>query len=269
MVKVLQLAQAGIENAKDLYRWRLFAHICTILIGMVGIFVPDTWAIALGILALITEGTAWFLNYYGNESHTLGRKGLRRAILMDAYGTSETTLDIADLKRKFGTSLTSKAEVRDVSDYYGSTLPQGNERFRENLQESAFWSSHLFGKAGYISLVRFILFVIASFIIISATAPYLSGEELSRFFQVVILFLSFLPASEELRNMFSWWSASAQTLSVRDRLEGANLDEAEQLLTIFGDYVAAVEAAPPIPTSLHKRERNMLNRLWSEYKSRT
>lgn len=267
MANVLQLSRASIESAKHLYMGRLLAHICTLVVGAVSIFSPDSWALPLGLIALLTEGTAWLLNYYGNEAHTLGRKGLRRAILIDSFGTSDTTLDIAKFKQVFSAAITKKAEEMDMSDYYGSILSSGIERFRENLQESAFWSSYLFKKTFTRSLLRFIGFLIASFVIILATAPYMSGEATTMFFRVVILFLSFLPASEEFRDMFSWWSASHQTASVRDRLESADLEEKEQLLTIFGDYIAAVESAPPIPTALHKKDRTRLNALWQEFKN--
>ncbi len=267
MAKVLALSRAGIENAKTFYRWRLFFHICTLCIGVAGIFVPDNATYLLAVFALITEGIAWILNYMGDQSHTLSRQGLRRAILLDAFGVSDATLDIANFKRRFSKAVETKAEYMDMSTYYGSVLPFGIERFREDLQESAFWSSHLFGKAAINSLIKFIVFVVASFAIIFFTAPYISGANSSLFFRVIILFLSFVPASEEFRNLFAWWDASKQTGSVRDRLEHVDLEAKEQLLTAFGDYIAAVETAPPIPTSLHKKDQERLNRLWQEFKN--
>ncbi len=266
MAKVLQLSRASIENAKNLYRGRLVAHLVTLAIGGAGIFTPDSWALPLGLLALVSEAVAWILNYYGEESHTLGRKGLRRAILMDSFGTSDATLDIVNFKRMFGSSTTAKAEQMDLSRYYTSTLDKGIERFRENLQESAFWTAHLFKKAFVRSLLRFLFFFLVSFAIVLATAPYLTGQSVSMFFRVIVLFLSFVPASEELRNMLAWWAASHDAATVRDRLEGADLDAKEQLLMIFGDYVSAVESAAPIPTAVHKKDHERLNKLWEEFK---
>lgn len=266
MVKVLQLSRASIENSKSLYAGRLAAHVFTLAIGITGIFTSDSWALPLGLLALVSEATAWILNYYGEQSHTLGRKGLRRAILIDSFGTSDATLDIVNFKRMFGTSTTAKAGQMDMSHYYSSTLDKGIERFRENLQESAFWTAHLFKKAFVRSLLRFLFFFVVSFVIVLATAPYLTGQSVSMFFRVIVLFLSFVPASEELRNMLAWWEASQDAGTVRDRLEDADLDAKEQLLTIFGDYVSAVESAPPIPTAVHKRDHERLNALWEEFK---
>ena len=277
------LAKAGSSVAQFYFKSRRLAHFGALGVALVTLFVPEFFAYGLAVVALLIEALAWWLRYKGEHYHRLSRELIRWARLENAFGKlRESALYITDLRHSFGGKLEQKAMQLDQKfynedGYYTSDKSQGNVRFLENLQESAFWSKHLyaiaaqrtFGLVGLASLaVIVIVFFIAPFI---ASVTPASSWELLLTPKLAMIFWA-LVISDELGSALAWQGAAAGSDEVDrhlDKIRASDQPSQEILLAVLGNYSVATAAAPPIPTHIYESQRTHLNKLWDQRMGRS
>ena len=69
--------------------------------------------------------------------------------------------------------------------------------------------------------------------------------------------------------MLDWREAARLVESVDRRLEKLNQGDDESLLAIWGDYNAAVEKVPVVPTQVYTNQKARLNELWAQRQAAT
>src|SRR5207244_2412508 len=107
MPSSLALALVALEEAKRRFRWRLCAHLGTLTVALVGIFLPHQVEYFAAVVALVSEGAAWCFHHSALEWHALGREAMRRALVEAGLGEALATEELADLRRRFGRSATA------------------------------------------------------------------------------------------------------------------------------------------------------------------
>lgn len=145
---LLELATAEQENAKrHLYqlvpRWQALAAFVVV----VTLFVPLPWAYFLGIIVLGVQALVWKLRGSALGLHRRAEEARRRALLMDTLGEDGDALDVADIRASMSKRACREAAKLDRTGYWASDAVQGPERLLASLQESAFWSRHLYAAA--------------------------------------------------------------------------------------------------------------------------
>lgn len=266
---LLALSRAEFEEAKEQFHRRYWAHGIALVAGVIALFVPAPTAYLLAVVALIAESAAWWFRYQGNNLQGIAEEGKRQALLIDAFGGVQEHFEVADIRRRISTGAYKKAAGFEDPDYYASKEPQGPARLRDNLQESAFWSKHLYAAASRRASRNFALLLLAVLLLALVALPLTSGNIPLAIARTLVVFLEFLAASDELGRALSWKAAATQVEAVDRRLEGIDVCSGVPTLSVFADYSVATAAAPPIPSDVNRKEGERLNCLWAERTSRS
>lgn len=268
------LAKAGSEIAQLYFSRRRIAHFGALGASLILLFLSNPIIVyGLTTIALLIEIVAWWLRYQGEYYHRLSREIIGLARLEDAFGKQGDSLYTTDLLYRFGKGLEQRARQLDKifsnkGGYYTSDQSQGEARFVENLQESAFFSKHLYNVAArrtfkLVGLVS--LFVILSVFLIAPVA--LPHEKIILIPKLALILLAFV-ISDELGSAIAWKTAADCSEEVDQYLEKVKQSNLSQvvMLTMLGNYVTATAAAPPIPKHIYELERERLGKLWNDRK---
>jgi len=186
---------------------------------------------------------------------------------MDAYGSSES-IDASDLRASFSDTIHTRAGPFETSQYYASTQPPGPARLRELLQESAFFSKHLFAAASSRALFLGMLPMVGLIAAIVLAAPFSDPSITVLLTRLLVGVLSLLISADELGHAISWHANGQLANRVDHALDAVKLDRVDALMAAFADYGVATSTAPPIPTDLYESMRDRLNRSWQERMSK-
>ena len=200
--------------------------------------------------------------HLADRRHSLAEEGRRRALLADGLGTSTDELALRDLRVKFSKGAEQTAPAHEDASYYASDATPGPARLRAAMQESAFWSRHLYGAAakaaGLVSGILLVLVLVALLIVIGTN----SANATVAVARIGVLFLSFLVFSDFATQALSWFEAAAKSNDVYLRLQAEDLEGVAAALAVFGDYSVATATTPPIPTVLYKQRHDHIEKAW-------
>lgn len=267
MTTLLALSRAEFELVNRLHRYRLAAHVITLVVSAGALFVREPIAYVCSVAAFVTEAIAYVVRQMASERQSHASEAMRRARLMDALGHTAEPLDLADIRAGFSKRTEKAASGHEDPSYYATTASVGPKRLVEILQESAFWSKHLYEAASVRGLILWsaVLVVVLGTIVFGM--PFFSPNLLLNLARAAALFLAFVSATDGLTRALEWRSAAKRTGCVDRRLEHVSGAEQEPLLAVFADYSVITAAAPPIPPSIYKAERTRLNELWRDRKN--
>lgn len=213
---------------------------------------------------LILQIGAMAIASHARSIHELSREAQRRALLQDALGVTSEVFDEIELRRAIGSKVKHySVENLTVPDpYYSSRKKSGPERFKENLQESVFYTRDLLNAefalmlGGAISSGLFLL-VVGLIILMSEliTDKITAGA--------AILTMTLLTIETSMTAL-SARRASQLLHSVDRRLEHSDAASLSSLLATFADYAVATAIAPPLSTKRYKKRRDELNGLWEK-----
>jgi hypothetical protein len=276
---LLALAQAGLDKAKRLFLWRLGAHGATLAFAVIGAVaayhsteggqdqkaIYEAVEIIAAVLAVGTEFAALFLHHRAVEMHSLGRRAMRRVMLLDALSPGEAAASEAEFRHHFDDGVCRQAvaaleaDRERISEYYWSKKPCDEARLRDHLYESAIFSHHLYTAAWQFSSVCLLVLLVPG-IAVPLLLWHRPGLLVVR---VVLAMAAFLPACQELDHMLLYRLVARELSQLIKRVEALYAAPAgaikpdPHLLAEFGDYSAATTAAPPIRTvvyrALHER----------------
>lgn len=241
---------------------RLFEYLILVTALTSIAIARDTFVLA-GTLASLLLTIAWqTAAFLGRRSHSIAERARRAVILEAGLGISLTGKAYSDLFAAF-TAKQKQVERHGDQEFYASDQPKGPKRLAEILEESAFWSKHLFqataraawwrlGVAGVISVTCLALLPLlreTSVAVLWATA--------------ICVVLTWLVTGSMGSGAVAYALAAREVDDIEARLAAAPATP-EGILPILGDYNAVVQAAPTIPSAVYKRMRPRLNQLWTE-----
>jgi hypothetical protein len=258
---LLALSRAEQEVSKRAFTRSRFAHLATLAVTLVTLFLTGTAAYYLALLALLTELAAWTFRFRGERLHGLAEEGRRRALLADALARPDSVLALRELRTSFTRRAERLAPKYDDEDYYATKREAGLDRLCSELRESAFWSRHLYRLAWQVTLgfaLALIMLVLIALLVVIGAGSSDASLQVAR---VGVIFLSFLVFSDALTQALAWWDASEHSHDVYCRLQNG-LQETATALAVFGDYSVATATTPPIPTLLYAIEKPRLGRAW-------
>jgi hypothetical protein len=266
MASLLALSNAELEEAKRRFRYRNWANVGTLIAGLAALFVPPTITYLFAFIALVSQAVAWWCRYRGTQMQGIAEEARRRALLIGALGAVHEPVDTVDIRQKLSKRAEDRADEFENPNYYTTMEPTGPVRFRDSLQESAFWSKHLYAAAANrafaISAVLFITVLLIAFLVL----PLASGSVQLLVARTLVVALGFITAYDEFGRGLAWRTAAVQAEAVDRRLERLDINSVEPALGVFGDYSVATATAPPIPTALYKKRQNRLNKGWEDRK---
>jgi len=267
MASVLALSRAESANAKRMSRWALWAHALTVVLAFAALVLDAPWVYWLAFGTLLGEGAAWWSRLQALATHSRAETARRRALLITSFGADPGDLDTVDVTQRLTDWARRNASKYEDGEYWSSTLPPGPTRLKETLQESAFWSTHLYRAAATRALRVFgglVLIVgVAALALVFADA----GEVGVMAARAIVVILTALVATDALADSLRWSSASRAAETVDRRLVSADLSDPGTLAAIIADYATATEGAAPIPNRLYEKCHNRLNTAWQQRQS--
>jgi hypothetical protein len=266
MASLLALSRAEADEAKRLWVASSVAHASTLVLGAVALFVGEPSTYIFAVLALVAEILAWWSRYQAGERHALSEEGRRRAGLIENLGSDQESLDRASITARYSKRACAKAADRDDPDYWATELDPGPERFREALQESAFWSCALYRNAARQLACVVIGLVILLSLAVLALASVSLGSAVESMSRVGVIFLTVLVTSDALATALAWNSASGMSDRVVRRLDNADPSDLGTMAAIFADYATATSSCPPIPSWIYQAQHDQLDNAWASRK---
>lgn len=262
MANLLSLSRAEQDYAKRLLVVRYLAHTVTFALAVTALFVSDPLSYYLAASALATELVANLARWTAAGAQARGDDGRRRSTLIKNLGASREGLDLADTRQRFSSYARKHAPRFDDPKYWATEREPGPARLCEALQESLFYSRHLYRTAGSVAagfaVVPGALFVVVLFALLLGN----TGDVGVAAARVAVVGLSFLLALDIAALAVGWLQAGIACERLDRRLECASFKESDVLLAVWGDYSAVHSLASPIPEWIYKRKRDGLEEDW-------
>lgn len=263
MADLLSLARAEQEYAKVLLRRRWGSHAVTLALGLVGLVLLEPLVYVAPVLALGSESYAWWLRFQAEEAHERAEEGRRRAVLIRELGAGSREVHASTVRVEFSSRARATASQWADPDYFAAEDRPGPRRLLESLQESAFWSCHLYRAAGrerVLALVGLVAVIVGSLVAVFS----IEADGATAAARAATVMLTVLVASDELGFALSFFSAGRSAGRVVERLEAVTPDSLAQVLAVYGDYSTATALAAPIPTRLYKRHHDAIDEAWRD-----
>ena len=263
MDDLLGLSRAELASSEALLKSRFRLHVVTVLLAIAALVVgaPATYWLALAGLA--TEAAAWFIRLIAHQRAIRGNRGLRLTMLGRNLG-HDTSRESADMRASFSTAAEREAHRYVDDTYWRPGGGPGPASLRAALQESAFWSAHLYAKARVAPAVKALvlgLAAVAALLIVALDGDQKATLTVAR--MVVVLF-GFLIATDLIGETLEFHTAGEAAREVLKRLDAADMSSLGTALEVFGDYALATATAPPIPDRIWEEEKPTLEALWEE-----
>jgi hypothetical protein len=181
---------------------------------------------------------------------------------MEGLGDKRESAQAVDLRAKVGSGLVRAAELIDDPNYYASVLPPGRQRLAQVLEESSFWSKHLYRAAATESFWISGGVIVALFVAALIAAPFANAGTTLVVSRAAILLLGVLVSIDEVGTAMGWSSAAEAASCVNAQLGKIDVEREPQLMTLLADYSVATATAAPIPQHVYERHKERLNELW-------
>lgn len=241
-------------------------EILILVVAVAALLAPNGQYALIAALVSLLLAVAWqILSWRSRRSHELAERA-RRAVVLDV-GLDQPLVGKAysDLHAAF-TASAAVAKALEDDDYYSSTHAVGHERLADILEESAFWSKHLYKASavrGWMSLGAFLAAAISCLVLL-AMSPSPEMRVLGA--NSVCVILAWIVTCSELNDAIGYSMASSSVDDLEARLASTPAST-ENLLIELGDYNAVVQSSPTIPSAVYRRKQNELQSLWQRRKS--
>lgn len=265
-IKLLGLHRAEFERAKADQARAWGAQACAAILACISVLVTDeTVTYITTVLALIAAGLRCFFLWQSRRRHGTAERARRVLFLMQGLGWRMSGKEMVDLLASFSVS-ESEGQLWEDESYFDSVEDPGPKALAAIIQENAFWSKHLFS----LSAKRYWLYSalsLALLLVVLLVIPGIPGQRwpiiIARFVCVALMFL----VAIDLVGMAIAYSEAARVMNnVDDRLTNIRAFGSPEpdVMSVLGDYNAAAQGAPVIPTGIYKQHRERLRRLWEK-----
>ena len=151
-------------------------------------------------------------------------------------------------------------------NYYDTSEEFGMKKLAEILEESAFWSTHLFRLSSTRYWIYFSVAVCIAVLGLLLLPIVSNGGDSILLSQMFCIILTWLVTGQLFVSALSFTDAANKIDNIEGRLESIVENEAtdEDVIVIVCDYNTLVEKTPIIPSSLYEKNKDRLNTLWAD-----
>lgn len=258
--KIISLQRAEFIRAEQHDHSSKVAQVLVLAVGVASVVVGNPLALyALAIANLIFGGVWQYFAFHARKSHSIGEKARRAVMFNIGLGVKLTDKSQRELLASF---TNASAAMPTDGDYYEDDSRIGFSRLASIVEESAFWSSHLFGKCAVTSWWFFILAVVIAAGVLLALPLLGQSGYLMLFAQMSCVVLTWLVAGSSLSSALKFQEGAKVAGIIEAKL--ANCADDPDVIVTASDYNSLVERMPTIPTKVYEANRDRLNQLWSE-----
>jgi hypothetical protein len=262
MASIQSLSSAVLDNAKRYSKYESLLHLVTFVCAASSIFLAGNWLYIVAVIALLSEFSAWVLSKSTSSKKSLGQELIRLNIIQKSYG-SDMLVDLAYLKSKVTQSEFEKAKDFENSDYYATDDFSPEVRLVDIIQESCFWSQHLYEACKQRAIKNSIIIFVVIIVLIITGLSVIVEDGNYTLPRLAILFLMFFPLWNGIDSSINFGSAASKLTRIDQRLSSSKLGFPE-LLALFAEYNVVTSNTPLIPQKVFEQEQDKLNTLWPE-----
>jgi hypothetical protein len=250
-------------------RWlsrALGLNLLLYIIALTGIFGTGWVTKGAAIAAIVTQIIAFAASVFMGKSYALGEKIRRLAMLKDSLGIEPSAQDVTTIAIHVGFPDSSGRSF--VGEYYASTVPAGQKRLLEVLDECAFWTAQ--GASKCRSFLIAGVAVASTMVLISFIVAVQAGVSNDKAVKVFISTVSFIALGDlgSLAMKFSSLASSANSVLIQCEGLAWSPDLKEHPLITTGEYNCALASAgTPVPTWIYKRYQADWNEAYEERRS--
>jgi hypothetical protein len=262
------LQRSEFDRAAKLDRWQLGIQVLIAVLSAVSQLLPNNGlaATAAILLAAGVVLTFWLI-HRSRERRSLGEQARRATLLVEGLGLR---LSAADLRRFAALAEDKPEELAKWADpeYYDAVGPPSVEKAAAMLEESAFWSTHLFRASATRMQIWLVVSGIAALLCLLLALSLFPGVSSPIPIRVFSTLASSLIFFEALGRSIQYRSAAGQAADILERL--ARIRQAgypkDDFFLALVDYNSAVENAPMMAPGVYAANCDRLNRIWKEYR---
>jgi len=219
------------------------------------------------VAALIAGGISCF--YRISASHRRSRAERGRRVLVQCKGLGRHLCPKGRIYLKASFSVDAKEDQQWQDDsHFSQPSPPGPQTLARTIQENAFWSKHRFSaSAGLSSLLSLVYSVIRLVALLLLSPPGIARKLAYLVLaQILSYLLMFLITVDLSGNTLAYRDAARDLAVIDNRLDNLMSKDVSivDVVSVFGDYNAAVQDAPLMPTFIYKAKHDQLDRLWRE-----
>jgi hypothetical protein len=262
MASIQSLSSAVLDNAKLYSKYEALLHFVTFVCAASSIFLAGNWLYVVAIIALLSEFSSWTLSKSTSSKKSLGQELIRLNIIQNSYG-SDMSVDLVYLKSKVTQSEFKKAKDFENSNYYATDDSSPETRLVDIIQESCFWSQHLYQACKQRAIKNSILIAVVIIVLIIIGLSVITADENYTLPRLAILFLMFFPLWNGIDSSIHFGSATSKLTSIDQRLSSSK-HRFPELLVLFSEYNVVTSNTPLIPQKVFEQEKDKLNTLWAE-----
>ncbi|GGI91932.1 hypothetical protein [Shewanella gelidii] len=262
MASIQSLSSAVLDNAKKYSKYENLLHLVTFICAASSIFLAGNWLYVVALIAITSEFSSWLLSKTTNSKKSLGQELIRLNIIQKSYG-SDMSVDLAYLKSKVTTDEFKNAGKFENTDYYATDDFEPEVRLVEIIQESCFWSQHLYQACKQRAIRNSILLAVLIIALVVTGLSVTSTDANYSVPRLALLFLMFFPLWNGIDKAISFGHATSKLTSIDQQLGAAKL-ATPNLLSLFAEYNVITSNTPLIPQKVFESEQEKLNTLWAE-----
>jgi hypothetical protein len=263
---LVSLQRLEFERSADLDRRQLILQAAVAVLSAASQFLPNNGLSALATVAsLLMVGLAFWLIHRSRQRRALGEKARRATLLVDGLGLK---LSATELRRFAALSREPPDELAKWNDpaYYDASDPPSVQRAAAMLEESAFWSVHLFRASAERMQIWSLasgISVLVCLLLALSLLPAGANSSAVRLFSTLTSSWVFF---ETLGRVIQYHSAANEAEDVLQhllRIRQSGYPKDDFLLALV-NYNSAVEGAPMMAPGVYKANRDRLNKIWRE-----
>jgi len=264
--KLIGLQRAEFNRAEIMGSYSNLVQVAIVIISMITIFisVPPLCGYLISVTNLILAIVWIYLLDKSKSSHSVAERARRAIIFSKGLGIKLSSKSYTDLKMLFSVNENDGTKYEDPN-YFTASASYGNKKLAEIIEESSFWSKHLY-KMSAQRYWRYFVAILLISIIGLLLLPILNiGSADILIAQVFSLILIWVITGNIFTTAMSFTSAASFVDNIETRLDSmAAHNEFDDVLIIVSDYNALVGSTPIIPSNLYDRNKDRLNKLWAE-----
>ena len=264
MINLQSLFGAILDSSKNWSKAQFYTHMATFFVAISTIFLNGKYLFAACVLVSCTELSALVFKFIANSKKELGQEILRANMLKVAFGR-QSNFSISYLNSRVPSSIWKAHGKHENPDYYSEiNALESKTRLASVLQESCFWSCHLYSKCASSRTIRIVCFLVLLFFAVVLYSAYMPTDELFSAQRIFILMISLVPLWNEIEKVLGWSSAANKLKEVDLRIEKLDVSDESELLSIYADYNVVTAQAALIPQAIYNSEKSLLNNLWQQ-----
>ncbi len=263
---LLGLQRAEFNRAETMAAHSNKAQVAIVIISIIAIFIDKPSFVYILTVCNLLIAILWlYLSIQAKESHRVAERARRAVVFSNALGIKLSGKSYTDLKMMFNVNEKDGKQYED-ENYFKTEQEYGNQKLAEIVEESSFWTKHLFKLSAKRYWIYFGITLVIS-ILGLLLLPLINVGSLNILIsQVFCLILIWLITGNLFTAAMTFTNTANSVNDIEARLDkmASNKESAQDVLVIVSDYNALVESSPTIPSDLYEKNRDRLNTLWEE-----